>query len=149
MLLAVLYEAEKDFDAAEDHYRKALDINPDYAAAANNLAYHLAARTDKLDEALALARKAKALYPEDPSIMDTLGFAYYKKGLYGNAVAQFLDCLEKIPDNPVVRYHLGLAYYGKGEKVLAAKELAKALELKEDFSGAAHAGALLEEINKG
>lgn len=149
MLLAVLYEAEKDFDTAEAHYRKALDINPNYAAAANNLSYHLAARTDKLDEALTLARKAKALYPEEPSIMDTLGFAYYKKGLYGNAVAQFLDCLEKIPDNPVARYHLGLAYYGKGEKALAGKELTKALELKENFSGAEHARTLLEELNKG
>ncbi|NDY73816.1 cytochrome c biogenesis factor [Desulfobacter hydrogenophilus] len=149
MLLAVLYEVEKNFDTAEEHYRKALDINPNYAAAANNLSYHLAARTDKLDEALALARKAKTLYPEDPSIMDTLGFAYYKKGLYGNAVVQFLDCLEKIPDNPVVRYHLGLAYYGKGEKALAGKELANALELKDNFSGAEHARTLLKEINKG
>ena len=149
MLLAVLYEAEKEFAVAEAHYRKALDINPNYAAAANNLAYHLADRTPKLDEALALARKAKALYPEDPSIMDTLGFAYFKKGFYGNAVAQFLDCLEKDPDNAVVKYHLGLAYHGKGENALAGKALAKALDLKKDFSGAERARTLLEEINKG
>lgn len=149
MLLAVLYEAENDYDTAEAHYRKALDINPNFAAAANNLSFHLATRTDKLDEALTLARKAKALYPEDPSIMDTLGFAYYKKGFYGNAVAQFLDCLEKNPDNAVVRYHLGLAYYGKGEKSIAGKELEKALELTQDFAGAEHARTLLEEINKG
>jgi tetratricopeptide (TPR) repeat protein len=148
MLLAVLLETEKKFDEAETHYRKALEISPNYAAAANNLSFHLASRTDKFDEALALAKIAKTRYPEDPSIMDTMGFAYYKKGLYGNAVAEFQDCLAKQPNNTIVRYHLGLAYYGKGEKKLAKKELIQALELDGDFQGAQNAKKLIEEIDK-
>lgn len=148
MLLAVLFEAENKFDEAETHYRKALEINPNYAAAANNLSFYLASRTDKFDEALALAKTAKALYPEDTSIMDTMGFAYYKKGLYGNAVAEFLDCLEKQPNHPIIRYHLGLAYYGKGEKEQALKELSKALELNDNFPGASDAKKLIEEITQ-
>jgi tetratricopeptide (TPR) repeat protein len=148
MLLAVLLETENRFDEAEIHYRKALEINPNYAAAANNLSFHLASRTDKFDEALTLAKIAKARYPEDPSTMDTIGFAYYKKRLYGNAVAEFQDCLEKRPDNPIVRYHLGLAYYGRGEKEQALAELARALELNDNFPGANDAKKMIEEINK-
>jgi tetratricopeptide (TPR) repeat protein len=78
--------------------------------------------------------------------MDTMGFAYYKKGLYGNAVAEFLDCLEKQPNHPIIRYHLGLAYYGKGEKEQALKELSKALELNDNFPGASDAKKLIEEM---
>jgi tetratricopeptide (TPR) repeat protein len=80
--------------------------------------------------------------------MDTMGFAYYKKALYGNAVAEFLDCLDKQPNNPIARYHLGLAYYGKGEKEQALKELSRAIELNDNFPGANRAKELIEEINK-
>ncbi|WP_321495874.1 tetratricopeptide repeat protein [uncultured Desulfobacter sp.] len=149
MLLAVLYEAQENYSEAEMQYRKALEIDPNYFAAANNLAFLLASRTDKLDEALALAKFVKARQPEDPSVMDTMGFVYYKKGFYGNAVSELLDCMEKTPDNPIVRYHLGLAYYGKGEKKQALKELTKALEQNEDFPWASDAKKLIKEIKKG
>lgn len=146
MMLGTIYEAENDYARAEDHYRKALEINPDFAAAANNLAYHLAERTDKFDEALRYARKAKEAFPEDPGIMDTLGFAYYKKELYGNAVSELLDSLKKLPDNPIVHFHLGLAYNKKGDKELARKELSRALEINKEFPGADIAQTLLEEL---
>jgi tetratricopeptide (TPR) repeat protein len=148
MLLAVLLEAENKFDEAELHYRKALEINPDYAAAANNLSFLLSSRTDNFDDALALAKIAKSRYPEDPDIMDTMGFAYYKKGLYGNAVAEFKDSLAQQPNNPIIRYHLGLAYYGKGETNQALKELSTALKLNDDFPGANDAKNLIEELIK-
>ena len=80
--------------------------------------------------------------------MDTLGFAYYKKGLYGNAVSEFNDSLKKIPDNPIVHYHLGLAYNKKGNIELARKEIARALEINKDFPGAEKAKILLDELNK-
>lgn len=149
MMLATIYEAEKEYGKAETHYRKALEIHPEFAAAANNLAYHLAERTDKFDEALKYAKQAKEHFPEDPGVMDTLGFAYYQKGLYGNAVSELLDSLKKIPDNPIVRYHLGLAYHKKGDMDLARKELSRALEISREFPGAETAKTLLEELNKG
>lgn len=149
MMLGTIYEMEKDYARAEDHYRKALEINPEFAAAANNLAAHLAERTDKYDEALKYANMAKGHFSEDPFIMDTLGFVYYKKELYGNAVNEFIDALKKIPDNPIVHYHLGLAYNKKGSIDLARKELSTALEINKEFPGAENAKALLDELNKG
>jgi tetratricopeptide (TPR) repeat protein len=146
MMLGTLFEMEENYDAAEEHYRKALEIDPKFAPAANNLAYHLAERTDKFDEALKYARIAKEQLPEDPGVMDTIGWAYYRKGLYGNAVDEFTESLKSIPENPVVHYHLGLAYHKKGNVDLAKKELAKALELNKNFPGADEAGALLKSL---
>jgi len=81
--------------------------------------------------------------------MDTLGLAYYKKGLYGNALIEFLDSVKKIPDHPVVNYHLGLAYHKKGDRQPAMDALKKALEISDTFDGADHARQLLSELENG
>jgi tetratricopeptide (TPR) repeat protein len=146
MILGTLYDMQQQFDLSENHYRQALKINPDFAPAANNLAFLLAEYGDKLDEALALAQKAKEIMPEDPNIMDTLGWIYYKKGFYDNARSEFLDCLEKMPDNAIVRYHLGLTYYKKGNNDLARIELEKAVGLDDQFNGVKEAKRILAEL---
>ena len=148
MMIGTIYDSDKDYEKAADYYRKALEINPDFAPAANNLAYHFLQRTDNIDEALRLAKIAKAKFPEDPGIMDTLGMAYYRKELYGNAANEFLDSLKKIPNNPTVNYHLGLAYAKKGDKSLAVASLKKALELSDKFEEAKEAEQLISELEK-
>ncbi|MBI9088818.1 MAG: tetratricopeptide repeat protein [Desulfobacterium sp.] len=146
IMLGTIFDSRKQYDKAADQYRKALAINPDFAPAANNLAYHLAERTDQFDEALKYARIAKSKLPNDPGIMDTLGLVYYKKGLYGNAISEFLDSIELIPKNPIIHFHLGLAYDGKGEKELAQNALKHALQLDSQFEGAEKAKEVLKEI---
>ena len=147
MMLGTIYDKEQLHEKAASHYRKALEINPDFAPAANNLAYHLSEREKNYDETLKYARKAKAILPEDPSVMDTLGLVYFRKGLYGNAVEEFKDCLEIIPDNPLVHYHLGITYAKKGDKKLAVLALSKALEINRNFKGAEKAEAILADMN--
>jgi tetratricopeptide (TPR) repeat protein len=107
MLLGTIYDMQKQFDMSEKHYRAALDINPQFAPAANNLAYMLSSREGDIDEALKFAQVAKEKLPDDPSVMDTLGWIYYKKGLYGNAVQEFSDSLEKLPENATVQLPSG------------------------------------------
>ena len=146
MLLGTIYDMQKRFDLAEQHYRAALGINPDFAPAANNLAYLLVSQDKNIDEALGFARKAKEVLTDDPSVMDTLGFVYYKKGLYDSAIGEFTDSLDRLPDNPVVHYHLGLAYYKKGEGDRAKIQLQKALDLDQNFDGAAEAQKILGDL---
>jgi uncharacterized protein HemY len=86
--------------------------------------------------------------PEDPAIMDTLGYIYYKKGLYGNAAGEFTDSLNKY-ENPVVYYHLALVYDKQGKKQLAKKQLDLAFKLSETFEGSDEAKQLYEKLNKG
>jgi tetratricopeptide (TPR) repeat protein len=128
---------------SEKHYRAALDDNPDFASAANNLAYNLADQDKDINEALKFAQLAKEKLPDDPNVMDTLGWVYYKKGLYDSAIGEFTECLEKMPDNPTAIYHLGMAYNKKGDLGKARVELQKALRLDKNFSGAEEAKRVL------
>jgi tetratricopeptide (TPR) repeat protein len=146
MMIGTIYDMQQKSDLAAEQYRKALDINPDFAPAANNLAYILSNQKDNLDEALALARKAKEQLPEDPRVMDTLGWIYYQKGLYDSAAVEFADSVEKLPDNPIVRYHLGLALWKTGKTEAARAELEKALSLDANFDGAEEARKVLEQL---
>ncbi len=146
MLLGTIYDMQNQFDMSEKHYRAALEINPQFAPAANNLAYLLSSREDDIDEALKYAQVAKEKLPDDPSVMDTLGWIYYKKGLYGNAVQEFSDSLEKLPENATVHYHLGAALLKKGDRARAKSSLEKALALGGNFDGADDARRMLSEI---
>jgi tetratricopeptide (TPR) repeat protein len=139
MFLGMIYDSKQDPENAEKHYRAALDVDPEFAPAANNLAYLLADSNRDLNEALKLANIAKKSDPEDPSIADTLGWVYYKRGLYPNAVSELTFAAEKLPDNPTVRYHLGMSYLKKGDTEKARKELEKALSLDGSFEGSAAA----------
>ena len=146
MLLGVIYDTQKQYDISEKHYRAALEINPEFAPAANNLAFILADQDKDIDEALQLARMAKEKLPDDPNVMDTLGWVYYKKGLYDSAIGEFSDSLTKLADNPVVNYHLGMAYYKKGDTAKAKEQLEKALNLQADFPGSEEARRVLAEL---
>jgi uncharacterized protein HemY len=95
---------------------------------------------------LKLAQSAKSQLPEEPSVMDTLGWVYYKKGLYDSAIGEFKASLSKAGENPTVAYHLGLAYHKKGEAEKARAELQRALELSGSFEGAEQARKLLAEL---
>jgi tetratricopeptide (TPR) repeat protein len=89
VLLGILEEARNDFAEAEKHYRKSLEIAPDSPIAANNLAWLIAEHTNgNLDEALTLAQTAVNQNQRTAEFYDTLGWVYFKKGLYSPAVEQ-------------------------------------------------------------
>jgi Flp pilus assembly protein TadD len=146
MLIGVIYDSLGKFDLSEKHYRAALEIDPQFAPAANNLAYILAEGDRDLNDALKFAQIAKAKLPEDPSVMDTLGWVYYRRGIYDLSIAEFRGSLAKAPDNPTVAYHLGLAYAKKGETDNARAELRRAIALNPEFPEAAAAEKMLAEL---
>jgi len=123
MMLGVLYNSQKKLEKANYYYKKALKINPDFAPAANNLAWNYAEYKGNLDEAMVLAEKAHEKMPDNPAITDTLGWVYYKKGLYLKAIGLFQSALNQLPQSVPIRYHLAMAYLKNGEKKLAKKEL--------------------------
>ncbi|MDJ0667466.1 MAG: tetratricopeptide repeat protein, partial [Desulfobacterales bacterium] len=145
-ILATIYDQQGQPDKSEQHYRQALEINPEFAPAANNLAYLLAQKNQHLDEALNYARIAKEQYPNDPGVMDTLGFVYLRKGLVDSAILELEDSAAKLENNPTVHYHLGLAYHLKGDRQKARRALQAALELDQSFAEQAAAQQLLKEI---
>ncbi len=146
MVLGTLYSNLKRFDLAEKHYRTALSINPDFTPAANNLAYLLSEHGNDLEEALRFAVSAKAKKPDDPFIKDTLGWIYYKMGLFPDAIRELSESVEKLPDNAMVNYHLGMAYYKSGANQTAKMRLERALKLNSKFAYAEQAKKILGKL---
>ncbi len=146
MGLGTIYDQQKEWKKAEASYRKALEIKHDFAPAANNLAWNLLENGGNIDEALGFAQIAKEQMPQAPSVMDTLGWLYYLKGSYLNAISEFKDCLEQEKDNPTINYHLGMTYYKNGQSDNAKQFLEKALTINKDFKEAEDAKRVLKEI---
>jgi tetratricopeptide (TPR) repeat protein len=142
-----IYDLKGERETAETYYRKALEIKRDFGPAANNLAWNLAERGRNIDEALTYAQTAKAQMPDSAAVMDTLGWIYYLKGSYLNAIAEFQDSLARDPSNANINYHMGMAQYKNNDKIKAREFLQKALQLDPDFKGASEARKVLDEIN--
>ena len=144
------YVVKGEFQEAAEEYENAIGVLPVSALisvpAYNNLAYIYAEKEQELDKALSLAQKAKQLAPEQPDISDTIGWIYYKKGMYDEAVANLKQAVDGSPDNPIIRYHLGAAYYKQNAKDEAAAELKRALSMDGKFEGAEDAKRLMSEI---
>ncbi len=146
MSLGTIYQQMGDINEAESYYRQALEIKADFAPAANNLAWLLAEHGGNVDEALGLAQMAKEKMPNDPSIMDTLGWIYYRKGLYRSAIAELEESHERMPTNPVILYHLGMAHLKNNQKEDAKAALEMALELDKEFPGHEKAQQALKDM---
>jgi tetratricopeptide (TPR) repeat protein len=134
ILAGELYEARQTWDQAKAMYKQALSITPDQPLASNNLAYVTLETGGNVDIALALAQTARRGMPDSPIAADTLGWAYYQKGIYQTAIDQFQEALrlgEKSgsPDDATVHYHLGLAYQKANQNVLARQQLERALKI--------------------
>jgi tetratricopeptide (TPR) repeat protein len=119
-----------------------MEKNPRAGVAANNLAW-LYAEDGRLDEAVRLAGVAGEVLRDRPEPQDTLGWAYYRKGLPVLALTAFEQALELAPDNPVYHYHLGLAHMRVGDEERGRASLRRALALKSDFAYAAEARSAL------
>jgi len=145
MAVGTIYDLKGEGEKAETYYRKALEIKKDFGPAANNLAWNLAERGGNIDEALAFAQIAKEQLPNSSAVMDTLGYIYYLKGSYLNAIAEFQDSLARDPENPVINYHMGLAQYKNNDRAKAKEYFEKALNLAPNFKGADEARKLLKE----
>ena len=143
----------KNYEAAAQSYRKALELDPNSDIAANNLAwlYSEAEWKVDLDEAVRLARGVVERNPKEPVFADTLGVAYYMKGLYTEALKHLSNAVslarERGTDSEFFRFHLGMALAASGDKEAARRELIKALELGgESFKQAEQARKVLASL---
>jgi tetratricopeptide (TPR) repeat protein len=140
-LMGMLEDARKNYDAAADNYRKALQLDQNALIAANNLAWLYAVQgKGNLDEAVRLAQGAVQKNPNFAGFADTLGWVYYKKGLYGAAADQLQKAVSldeaaakknNVNASPSYHYHLGMALASKGDKPAAKREIEQALRLAE------------------
>ena len=157
-LIGMLDDSRQNYDSAAENYRKALGKDQNSVIAANNLAWLYAVNgKGNLDEAVRLAQGVVQKNPNIPGFVDTLGWVYYKKGLYGAAVEQLqkavaLDERATKSGNgspaPNYHYHLGMALKARGDKEAARRELELAVRLsdKAPFADAGEARSVLASL---
>ncbi len=129
ILLAELYTIAGEAELAAESYKKILAVQPNNAVALNNLAYDMAVREKKPAEALPLARKAQALAPQDPTILDTVGWLEYLSGNTAQAAKLLVLAAKAAPGNSEIRLHTAFALSSQGARGAAESELAEALRL--------------------
>ena len=125
MMLADLEMKAGNTAAAIDHLRVIADADDKNAPALNNLAY-LLAKTDP-EGALKHAQRAAEIAPQNAAIEDTLGWVYYRKGLYTNALTHLKIAVAK-DGTPRRQFHLGMAYVKTGDQAMGRQIVAAALK---------------------
>ncbi|MYA36952.1 MAG: tetratricopeptide repeat protein [Gammaproteobacteria bacterium] len=101
-----VHDAVGDMAGSEADLQQIIRMQPDNARALNHLGYMLADRTERYEEALELIERAIALEPEDPAIIDSLGWAQYKLGILEEALENLRRAYAAFPDHEVAA-HLG------------------------------------------
>ena len=120
--IAILYDEIGEWVKSDKIYDQLIKNNPNDAQAYNNYAYSLVERNKDLQRALSYAKKAVKLEPENPSYLDTIGWAYYKMNDIKKARAFIEQSIEIEGDNSVVLEHLG-------DILMKSNDSAKALVL--------------------
>jgi len=93
-------------DVLEKHLMRLLEIKPDHAHALNAMGYSLAERNIRLNEAHQFITQALSLAPEDPFIMDSMGWVLYRQGKLNEALTT-LENAYKLKADPEIAAHLG------------------------------------------
>jgi tetratricopeptide (TPR) repeat protein len=134
--------------AAIAQYRKVLATDSRNLVALNGLSYLLADQANQPDEALKYAQQAKELAPNDPAVDDTLGWVYFRKGIYSVAAEHLGVAVAKEP-NALRKYHLAMAYFKSGDRPRGTAQLNQALKMDSNLPEAAEALQMAAEAGSG
>lgn len=110
---ALAYERVDKIAEAETDLRRIVAIDPENVDALNALGYTLADRTDRYDEAHGLIAQALKLQPDNPAIIDSMGWVLYRQGKLDEALP-FLRRAFELQRDAEVAAHLGEALWASG-----------------------------------
>ena len=114
---------------AEADLRRIIKIEPKNSVALNALGYGLSSQPDRLAEAADYVQQALLLSPDEPAIMDSLGWIYFHQGKRREAIKLLRTAFDRMPD-PEIGTHLGEALWVAGDTEEARKIWRQCLELR-------------------
>lgn len=144
LYLAELYLGAAQFPPAVEQLQAVLRLQPDHVGALNNLAY--AYQQSKDGRALATAEQAQKLAPDNPAVLDTLGWVLLEQGQLARALPLLQKAAAQAPAALDIRYHLAYGYFQAGKKAEAKKELDEVFATKRNFSQIDAAKTLREKL---
>jgi tetratricopeptide (TPR) repeat protein len=116
----ICFERAKQWPKAEADFKRSLDLFPDQPHVLNYLGYSWIDQGINLDDGMRMIKRAVEQRADDGSIVDSLGWAYYRLGNIEEAVKHLERAVELKPEDPTINDHLGDAYWRVG-RVLEAR----------------------------
>jgi len=117
--LGVVYDKWDKKEAAIESMKTVISLDPHNANALNYVGYIYAELGINLDEAERFIKEALKHMPDDGYITDSLGWVYYRKGRYEDALKLLKKAVDLVPDDPTVLEHLGDVYLKMNNKTKA------------------------------
>ena len=127
-LAHVKYSYDWDWQGADWEFKRAIELNPNYATAHQWYAEYLALM-GRTDESIAHVEHARELDPQSIIINTELGYPYMFARRCDEAIERFRKALEMDPNFPAAIYYTGRCYEQKGMFAEAITEYRKALPL--------------------
>ncbi len=115
---------------AEADFTLALQLEPDQPDVLNYLGYSWVEKGINVDRASHMIEKALNKRPTDGFIVDSLGWVYFRTGMYDKAVAQLERAIELAPEDATINSHLGDALAAVGRVDEARFQWSRALVFK-------------------
>ncbi len=115
----VAYERLGEWDKAEKDLLSSLKANPDQAYVINYLAYSWIEQGVKIEQSLKMLEKANYLKPDDPYIIDSLGWALFKLEKYNDSKNYLQSAVKLMPADPTINDHYGDVLWKNGNKIQA------------------------------
>ena len=105
---AIAYVAwqQQDVNKCIEYYEKSLKTDDENISSLNGLGYVLACQEKDLTRALSLCKQAVKIAPKSAACLDSLGWVYYKMGLYKDALQYLNDAEQIAPDNVEIANHI-------------------------------------------
>ena len=129
--LGMLLEMQKRHDEMEKYLREVIALDPGYAHAYNALGYSLADRNERLQEAYDLIVRANQILPQDPYILDSLGWVNFRRG-DNEAAKKFLWQAYRARPEAEIAAHLGEVLWVEGDQSQARQVWLEGLKLDRD-----------------
>jgi tetratricopeptide (TPR) repeat protein len=129
--LALLYEEQGRMRKAVTVLEQLVDASPDDAALLNALGYLLTDQFDRHVEARGYIQKALAMDPDNPAIIDSMGWVLFKVGDYQAALG-YLERAYRLEQDPEIAAHLVDVHWALGDREQALELLRTTLERNPD-----------------
>ncbi|MCB1800630.1 MAG: PEP-CTERM system TPR-repeat protein PrsT [Gammaproteobacteria bacterium] len=143
-VLADHYARIGEVEVAVELYRAVIALDPFNVSAFNNLA--VAVMQIDGEEALRAATRAHELAPQNPAVLDTLGWTQVQLGNLETGLARLREALTRNDRVPEIHYHLAVALEEFGNRDAAYRALRRALAGDADFAGRADAERRLRRL---
>lgn len=128
---ALISEKLDNLSQLEADLRHVIALHPNNAEAINALGYTLVNKTDRVAEAMELIQLAHRLSPENPAILDSLGWGYFRQGDMHKALFYLQSAYKEFPDHEVAA-HLGEVLFQMNRQKEAKHIWQKGLQQRPD-----------------